>query len=114
MLYTLLKRIVRMSLHLYFRRIDVIGAENVPEKGPVIFVSNHPSALIDPLLVAITVKRKIHFLAASEFFGKGMKARILKNKLNMIPVHRPWLSKTEKVSNTEMFDECYKSLNEDK
>lgn len=114
MLYTLLKRIVRMSLHLYFRRIDVIGAESVPEKGPVIFVANHPSALIDPLLVAITVKRKIHFLAASEFFGKGMKARILKNKLNMIPVHRPWLSKTEKVSNTEMFDECYKSLNQDK
>lgn len=92
----------------------MIGAENVPENGPVIFVSNHPSALIDPLLVATTLKREIHFLAASEFFGKGLKARILKHKLNMIPVHRPWLSKGEKVSNTEMFDECYKSLNEDK
>lgn len=114
MLYIILKRIVRMSLHLYFRRIDVIGEENIPKNGPVIFVSNHPSALIDPLLVATTLKRKIHFLAASEFFGKGMKARILKSKLNMIPVHRPWLSKTEKVSNTEMFDECYKSLNQGK
>ncbi len=103
-----------MSLQLYFRRIDVIGSENVPKHGPVIFVSNHPSALIDPLLVATTLKRKIHFLAASEFFGKGLKARILKNKLNMIPVHRPWLSKGEKVSNAEMFNECYKSLNQDK
>lgn len=104
-----------MSLNLYFRRIDVIGAENVPENGPIIFVSNHPSALMDPLTVATTLKRKIHFLAGAEWFGKGMKARFLKNKLNMIPVHRPWLSKKEEaVSNDEMFEECYKSLNQDK
>lgn len=103
-----------MSLNLFFRRIDVIGAENIPENGPVIFVSNHPSALIDPLLVAVNLKRKIHFLAASEFFGKGMKARILKSKLNMIPVHRPWLKNERDGNNAEMFEECYKSLNQDK
>ena len=115
MLYSILKRIARMSLNLYFRRIDVIGAENVPENGPIIFVSNHPSALMDPLTVATTLKRKIHFLAGAEWFGKGFKARFLKNKLNMIPVHRPWLSKKkEAVSNDEMFEECYKSLNQDK
>lgn len=114
MLYSILKRIVRMSLNLYFRKIDVIGTENIPENGPVIFVSNHPSALIDPLLVATNLKRKIHFLAAAEFFGKGMKERILKSKLNMIPVHRPWIKNEKDGSNAEMFEECYKSLNEDK
>lgn len=103
-----------MSLNLYFRRVDVIGSENIPENGPVIFVSNHPSALIDPLVVAVNLKRKIHFLAAAEFFGKGMKARILKSKLNMIPVHRPWVKNEKGGSNTQMFDECYKSLNQDK
>lgn len=103
-----------MSLNLYFRRIDVIGEENVPENGPVIFVANHPSALIDPTTIATTLKREIHFLAGANWFGKGMKARFLKNKLNMIPVHRPWLSKKkEVVSNDEMFKECYKSLDLD-
>lgn len=114
MLYTILKRIIRMSLNVYFRRIDVIGAEKVPDNGPIIFVSNHPSALIDPLLVGVTLKRKIHFLAGSEWFGKGMKARFMKSKLNMIPVHRPWLAKNKEVNNDEMFEECYKSLNQNK
>ncbi|MCJ8292430.1 MAG: 1-acyl-sn-glycerol-3-phosphate acyltransferase [Crocinitomicaceae bacterium] len=114
MLYSILKRIIGMSLHLFFRRIDVIGVENIPENGPIIFVSNHPSALMDPLTIAVILKRKIHFLAASEYFGKGLKARVLKNQLNMIPVHRPWLSKKKEVSNVEMFEECYQSLNQDK
>ena len=113
MIYSILKRIARMSLNLYFRRIDVLGSENVPKSGPIIFVSNHPSALMDPLTVATNLKRKVYFLAGANWFGKGLKARILKNQLNMIPVHRPWLSK-KKVSNEEMFNECYESLNQDK
>lgn len=112
MLYSILKPITRMSLNVYFRRIDVIGSENVPKDGPIIFVANHPSALLDPITIATNVDREIHFLAGSNWFGKGLKARFLKNQLNMIPVHRPWLSKT-KVSNEEMFEECYKSLNND-
>lgn len=104
-----------MSLNLYFRRIDVIGEENVPETGPIIFVSNHPSALMDPITVATNLNREVHFLAGANWFGKGMKKRFLKNKLNMIPVHRPWLSKKkEPISNEEMFAECYKSLDQNK
>lgn len=111
MLYSILKPILRLSLLVFFRRIDVIGEENVPKTGPVIFVSNHPSALMDPLTVATTLKRKIHFLAGAEWFGKGLKNRIFRKQLNMIPVHRPWLSKSkEPVSNADMFKECYKSL----
>ena len=113
MLYTILKPIIRMSLNLYFRRIDVIGSENVPEDGPIIFVANHPSALLDPITVATNLNREVHFLAGANWFGKGLRERILKNHLNMIPVHRPWLSK-KKVSNKEMFEECYKSLDQDK
>ena len=110
MIYTLLKSIIRLSLNIYFRRIDVIGQKNVPEDGPVIFVANHPSALIDPLLCATELKRKLNFLAGSEWFGNGLKAKIFKTQMNMIPVHRPWLSKTKNVSNNDMFEECYKSL----
>ncbi|MDG1333830.1 MAG: lysophospholipid acyltransferase family protein [Crocinitomicaceae bacterium] len=113
MLYSILKPITRMSLNLYFRRIDVIGSENVPKDGPIIFVANHPSALLDPITIATNLDREIYFLAGANWFGKGLKKRILKNQLNMIPVHRPWLSK-KKVSNDEMFEECYRSLDENK
>lgn len=114
MLYSILKPIIRLSLLVFFRRIDILGEENVPNTGPVIFVANHPSALMDPLTVATTLKRKINFLAGAEWFGKGLKARFFKKQLNMIPVHRPWLAKTKVVSNEDMFKECYKSLAEGK
>ncbi len=113
MLYSILKPITRMSLNVYFRRIDVMGSENVPKDGPIIFVANHPSALLDPITIATNVDREIHFLAGSNWFGKGLKARFLKNQLNMIPVHRPWLSK-KKVSNEEMFEECYRGLDQNR
>ena len=110
MLYLILRPIIRLSLSVFFRNIKVIGTNNLPAQGPAIFVANHPSAVIDPLAVAITLKRRIYFLAGANWFGKGLKRWIFKNQLNMIPVHRPWLSKGEKVANVDMFKDCYKSL----
>ena len=110
MLYLILRPIIRLSLSVFFRNINVIGADNLPTEGPAIFVANHPSAVIDPLVVAITLKRKIYFLAGANWFGKGLKRWIFKNQLNMIPVHRPWLSTGEKVVNRDMFKDCYESL----
>lgn len=110
MLYGILKPIIRLSLAVFFKKISVIGSDNLPKDGPAIFVANHPSAVIDPLVVAITLKRKVYFLAGAEWFGKGLKARVFKKQLNMIPVHRPWLAKDEKVSNVDMFKDCYESL----
>ncbi len=112
MIYKILKPIVRLSLRAYFRRIDVIGRQHIPGNGPIIFVSNHPSALMDPLMVASFIQREVHFLAGSEWFGKGLKAKLFKRQLNMIPVYRPWLAKGKKISNQDMFEACYEAMNE--
>jgi 1-acyl-sn-glycerol-3-phosphate acyltransferase len=114
MLYQLIKPIIRMSLLVFFRRIDVIGKERLPKNGPVIYVSNHPSALMDPLVVAVSLRDKLHFLTGANWFGKGLRAKIFRTQFNMIPVHRPWLAKGEKVSNEDMFTECYISLRQGK
>jgi 1-acyl-sn-glycerol-3-phosphate acyltransferase len=110
LLYSVLKPIIRFSLHSYFERINVLGKENLPLNGPAIFVSNHPSAVIDPLVIAAIMKKDVYFLAGAEWFGKGLKSAIFKNQLNMIPVHRPWLSNDKTVSNNEMFKDCYTIL----
>ena len=110
MLYYLLRPIFRLSIFAYFRKVDVIGKENIPKKGPVIFVANHPSALMDPLVAAVFVRRKVHFLAGAEWFGTGLKASLFKKQFNMIPVYRPWKQKTKGNNNVDMFKDCYKVL----
>ena len=113
MLYRIVKWIIRLTLNSYFRRIVVTGYEHVPAKGPVLFVANHPSAFMDPMVVATTIGRSIHFLAAAEFFGRGMKAQLYQKYLNMIPVYRPSTLPNEAHHNEAIFSKCFELLHND-
>lgn len=110
MIYALLLPIVRMAVQFYFRRIDVIGLKNIPKKGPVVLIANHPSALLDPLVVAIIAKRQLHFIAAAEYFGNKFTSWLFQRQFNMIPVYRPDRYKKEEFSNTDMFQHCFQRL----
>ncbi|HBT20516.1 MAG TPA: 1-acyl-sn-glycerol-3-phosphate acyltransferase [Peptococcaceae bacterium] len=54
-------------LFTYICRWKVRGADNVPQKGPAVIVSNHLS-LWDPLVVGAAVKRRVYFMAKAELF----------------------------------------------
>ena len=110
MLYTIVKWVVRLTLKSYFRKIVITGYRHIPTKGPVIFVANHPSAFMDPMVVATCIHRPIHFLAAAEFFGKGFKAWAYQKLLNMIPVYRPSVLPTEIHNNEAVFSKCFELL----
>jgi hypothetical protein len=43
--------LTRLIANTFFRRIDVVGLENVPAEGPLIFAGNHPNALMDGFLL---------------------------------------------------------------
>lgn len=64
----IIKWIVRGAIYLWFKiyyRAEIIGLENIPKEGPVIFCGNHRSYLDPPLIVA-TAKRDMRFLAKEE------------------------------------------------
>lgn len=50
-----------------FNRLEVIGSENVPEKGGVIVAANHVSYL-DPLVIGAALKRRATYIAKQELF----------------------------------------------
>jgi glycerol-3-phosphate O-acyltransferase / dihydroxyacetone phosphate acyltransferase len=106
MLYRLLKWLVRLTLQSYFRRIAITGSAHIPTHDPAIFVANHPSAFMDPMVVATVVGRPVHFLAAAEFFGKGFKSWFYQRSLNMIPVYRPTTMPGETHKNEDIFEKC--------
>ncbi len=53
-------------LHVYFRG-RIYGAENVPQQGPLVVVSNHASDF-DPPILSSCMKRPVAFMAKEELF----------------------------------------------
>ena len=69
MLYRGLVRFLSLVASTFYRRIEVLGLENVPDRGAVIFAGNHPNALIDGLLLIGLVDRSpIHFLGNAKLW----------------------------------------------
>jgi 1-acyl-sn-glycerol-3-phosphate acyltransferase len=72
-------------------RPTVIGSENVPRSGPVLFASNHLS-FIDSVVITVVAPRDVRFLAKAEYFtGSGVRGAISKaffDSIGAIPVDR--------------------------
>jgi 1-acyl-sn-glycerol-3-phosphate acyltransferase len=62
------------------------GRENIPASGGALVLSNHQSHL-DPVLVGISVKRRLNYLARDTLF-KFAPFRWLINSLDAIPIAR--------------------------
>ena len=63
-----LRVIVRTAIFIYCKivyRAKIVGKENVPKKGAVIFCGNHRNYL-DPPLIVVTAGRHVHFIAKEE------------------------------------------------
>ncbi len=58
--------VVSPMLHAYFRG-QIYGSEKVPQKGPLVVVSNHAS-YFDPPIVSCCVRRPVAFMAKEELF----------------------------------------------
>jgi glycerol-3-phosphate O-acyltransferase / dihydroxyacetone phosphate acyltransferase len=76
--YTVVRLVVRFWLWFCFKPIDVRHPEHVPADGPVLLCINHPNNLIDSLVVAAALGRKVHFLAAAAMFRRPLVARFLR------------------------------------
>jgi 1-acyl-sn-glycerol-3-phosphate acyltransferase len=74
--YWFLKRVVLGPILRLVFRPYVIGLENVPAEGGVIFASNHLS-FSDSFFLPLVVERRITFLAKDDYFtGRGLKGRL--------------------------------------
>ena len=80
---------VRTVIRVYTKiiyRVKVVGRENIPLEGPVIYCGNHKTYL-DPQLIVVTAKRHVRFLAKDEL-GKNPLFNALGNLFDVIRVKR--------------------------
>jgi 1-acyl-sn-glycerol-3-phosphate acyltransferase len=66
--------------------LKVYGLENVPESGGVLLVANHQSYL-DPVLVAVRLRRPVSFMAKSELFENPFLGWLIR-ALHAYPVRK--------------------------
>ncbi|RLB48404.1 MAG: hypothetical protein DRJ42_23305 [Deltaproteobacteria bacterium] len=83
----LFEGIFQLILRVFFREIEIVGEENVPADGPVVFVSNHPNALLDPFFLLCRSPRQVVFLAKEPLFRMPLVGRLVK-AFGSLPVYR--------------------------
>jgi 1-acyl-sn-glycerol-3-phosphate acyltransferase len=107
-LRTFVVGLARLILRIFFRRVEVEGAEKVPAQAPVIFALNHPSALVDPMFILALSARPVSFLAKEPLFRMPLVGAMVRS-VNCLPVYRAQ-DNADLSKNRETFDRARKIL----
>ena len=108
--YNFFKLYIQTGLFFYTKKIKIVGKENIPKKGAILFTVNHPNGLLDPLVVTTNTPRVTHYLVQAAVFRKSIIKKLLAT-LNLMPIYRIRDGVKELSKNTEVFNDCYKILN---
>lgn len=81
------RRFFGLALRLFFRKIEVVGRENIPMDKPVIFTPNHQNAFLDAILTGVLGVRQPYFLARGDVFQTKWVGSLLRG-IHIWPIFR--------------------------
>ena len=84
---SLLRWLAEVSVRIYYPRRSVEGREHVPADGAALYVANHPNGLLDPLVMRVTLGRRVRFLAKNTLWGNPF-GRLAMDAFECLPVYR--------------------------
>jgi 1-acyl-sn-glycerol-3-phosphate acyltransferase len=87
MLYRALRAAADIALHWHYAGVVVQGAERIPADGAVLVAANHPNALVDALVVATAVRRRVRLTAKATLFEHPLLAPLLR-AVGVVPLRR--------------------------
>ncbi|MBV8860158.1 MAG: 1-acyl-sn-glycerol-3-phosphate acyltransferase [Acidobacteria bacterium] len=101
--------LLSLMLRVFYRHIEVAGRERVPEQGSILYVLNHPNALVDPVFILCLTTRPVSFLAKSTLFRMPVISYFVR-ALDSIPVYRKQDAGEDTGRNRETFQKCRELL----
>jgi 1-acyl-sn-glycerol-3-phosphate acyltransferase len=99
---------LRRALHVFFRDIEIVGAEKIPHGVPLVLVANHVNGIIDPLLVGL-LGLHARFVAKSTLWSHPI-IRPLLALTGAIPVYRHQDAGVDTTRNGDSFARCHEAL----
>lgn len=84
-LYRVVVTIISPFVRILYR-LKVVGRENIPDENGVIICPNHTSNA-DPVVLAVSLKRQIYFMAKAELFKNKILGRLFRT-VGAFPVER--------------------------
>ena len=100
---------VRALVRLYYPRIEINDRDRLTATGGVLIVANHANSLIDPVLIGITARRPVHFLAKGPLFDIPIFGKLLR-ALGMIPAYRASDDSSQVHKNVQSLAEAARGL----
>lgn len=88
MLYFAVKIFIKSIMSIFFSSIEVLGKQNIPQHGPIIFTGNHMNQFVDAALILVTSPHRVGFLIAEKSFNTKIIGGLAK-AVGCYPVARP-------------------------
>lgn len=77
----------RFLLGVFYREVEVVGADRIPRDRPLVIVANHTNGLVDPMLIVGTLAVPARFLAKSTLWRIPVLGSLI-DLAGAIPVYR--------------------------
>jgi 1-acyl-sn-glycerol-3-phosphate acyltransferase len=87
MIYNVLRWINGIALYWFYRDIHITGKERIPARVPLLIAANHQNALVDSLIVAWVVPRRIA-MTAKATLRENLLIALLFRILGVVPLRR--------------------------
>ena len=108
-IYYILKKLCECIISLYFRKVHIVGKNDIPKNGPVIFCCNHSNQFIDAFMIGSIVNSQVSFTIANSSFNKPVVGTLAK-LVKAIPVKRPEDYKFKGSGKIEIVDNIVKGI----
>jgi len=111
MVFAAVRELIRLLLRVFYRRIEVVGAERIPAHGGLIVAANHHNSIVDAMILLAVVPRRLRTLAKAQLFQHPLIGPFLR-MLGALPVNRRQEAGDDPRKNDALFAETTHTLRE--